>query len=260
MSPPYVANRSNTTGFIVGALVTLALHSGLVVAIIIGTLGAEKAMDEQIAPKMLKFEEVELLALGVEKPEKELPTIANPKKAETPPEKVVINQPNKPVISLKKKKDETKVDPNARKKKMAELLSELHNPNRPTNDEIPEGKEDGFLGGTAKKSMLRTYATELLKEFNKHWSPPSTLSVDEAQALAGTVNVYVRLSNTGSIVSYRFKKKSSNDQFNASIERVLKRYQATGGRHTLPLPKNPEILAAVVKEGLNLKKWKYTGR
>jgi len=260
VSPPYVPHRSNTTGIVIGAFVTVLLHTVLVASIIVGTLDANEALEEEIAPKMLKFEEVELLALGVEKAPDALPTIPNPEKAVKPPEEIVINQPNKPVINLKKKKDDTKVEPDARKKRMADLLSDLHNPNRPTNEDAPEGKEEGMLGGTAMKSMMNTYATKLLKEFNKHWSLPSTITVDEAQALAGKVKVYVRISKTGSIVSYRFKKKSPNEQFNASIERVLKRYQVNGGRHTLPLPKDEEIKTAVIKQGLNLKKWKYTGR
>lgn len=256
---PGDVKRSRALGMLLGMALTLLLHASLVFAIVVGTIHSGETLKEKIAPKMLKFEEVELLALGVEKPPEVLPRISNPEKAVRPPDEVVIKQPNTPVINLKKK-DDTKIDPNARKKKMADMLSALHNPNRPTNDDTPAGSEEGVVGGTAMKSMLNTYATKLLKEFNKYWTLPSTISLEEAKKFSNTVRVYVRISDTGTIVSYRFKKKSTNAQFNASIERVLKRYQVSGGRRTLPLPSNEDLKKNVLTQGLNLKKWKYTAK
>ena len=72
--------------------------------------------------------------------------------------------------------------------------------------------------------------------------------------------VYIRLSDKGYVVSYSFKKKSGNDQFDASIERVIKKFQVLGGGKKLPLPENPEIQQIVLKKGLNLKEWVYTGQ
>jgi hypothetical protein len=62
------------------------------------------------------------------------------------------------------------------------------------------------------------------------------------------------------VVTYRFRRHSSNEQFDSSIERLLRKFQASGGGKTLPLPEDENVRKIVLKEGLNLKNWEVTQR
>ncbi len=249
---------------VVGGAVALLMHGMLVVVVVIGTYWGQQNIEDEIEPKMLKFDDVQLLALGEEKPDDALPRLPNPEPAVQPPEEVNLAQPDEPVVDLEKPKEEkVKEDKDAREKKMLDALSALHNPNRPTNDETPEGGAEGVMGGTvsdaALANLMGTYQAKLLAEIAKVWQIPSTLSDEEIAKLAGQVAVYVRLSDEGYVVSYNFERSSPNDQFNGSIERVLRRFQVSGGRK-LPLPENEEIRQMVLREGLNLVNWTSTVR
>lgn len=74
------------------------------------------------------------------------------------------------------------------------------------------------------------------------------------------MSVYIRLSQRGDVVSYEFKQRSGNEQFDASIERVIRKFQPSGGGKRLPLPENEEVRQIVIRQGLNLNAWEYTGR
>jgi hypothetical protein len=147
---------------------------------------------------------------------------------------------------------------------MLEQLSDLHDPSRPTTDALPAGREDGVRGGTisdaAMANLMGTYQAKLLAELTRGWVMPTTISDDEIKRLSGQAAVYVRLSPEGHIVSYTWRKRSENDQFNDSIDRLLKRYQVAFGGQKLPLPDNDEVREAVIKQGLNLRNWEYTGK
>ena len=265
-NPPIAFGRGvhspTAVGFGIG--ISLALHVGLIVAIVIATMKSEEHIEEQIEPAMLRFEKVELLALGEEKPPNALPRIANPEPAVRPPDEVNLAQPEKPVVDLEKKEEKKeKEDEEARKRKMLDALSALHNPNRPTNEDIPEGSEQGVVGGditdAALANLMNTYVAKLVAELSRYWELPSTIPPEEIQNLAGEVSVYVRLSEEGHVVSHRFLKESANEQFNASIDRLLRRFSVSGGRK-LPLPEEPAVKEAVLRQGLNLEGWEYTGR
>lgn len=247
-----------------GAFAALLLHGLLVAVVVIGTYYGQQNIEDEIEPKMLKFDDVQLLALGEEKPPEALPRIANPEPAVKPEEEVNLAQPDEPVVELEKEEPEdVKEDKDAREKKMLDALSALNNPNRPTNDETPEGSAEGVVGGTisdaALANLMGTYQAKLLAEIASVWQIPSTLSDEEIERLAGQVAVYVRLSEEGYVVSYNFERESNNEQFNASIERVLRRFQVSGGRK-LPLPDNEEIRQMVLREGLKLVNWTSTVR
>lgn len=248
-----------------GIATSFLLHAAIITSIVIATMRSNAGMEQEIAPKMLEFEEVELLALGEEKPPEVLPRIANPEPVTKPPDEVILEQPDEPVIELKKEETkDVKEDEKDRKKKMLEALSALNNPNRPTNDDTPAGSEQGVVGGdisnAALANLMGTYASKLVGELGSVWDLPTTIAPSEVSDLSNQVEVYVRLSNGGNIVSYQFRRKSANDQFNDSIERVLKRFMVAYGGRTLPLPDDPAVKDAVVREGLNLKEWQYTGR
>ena len=256
------AQRSDV---VIGVVATLFLHAALIGAIIAGTLMGKAKIEKEIEPKMMRFEDVDLLALGEKKPPNQLPRIPNPEPKTKPPDEINLKQPKEPVVDLKKKKEEdVKEDEKARKKRMLDALSALNNPNRPTNDDLPAGSTNGVVGGdisdAALANLMGTYAAKLIAELSRYWELPSTVTPDEAKRLAGQVTVYVRLSESGNIVSYDFRKHSSNPQFDASIERVLKRFEVSVGGRKLPLPTDEHVRQAVIRQGLNLKSWEYTGR
>lgn len=249
---------------VAGVILSMLLHLGLVAAIIAGTMAGTKQIEEEIQPKMLTFEKVDLLALGEEKPPNALPRIANPEPAVRPPDEVNLAKPEEPVVDLEKKEEKKeKEDLDARKRKMLEALSALNNPNRPTNEDLPEGAENGVVGGdisdAALANLMGTYAAKLIAELSRSWEIPSTVPDDEIPKLAGLVAVYVRLSEEGHVVVHRFEKHSPNEQFDASIDRLLRRYTVTGGRK-LPLPDDDQVKASVLHHGLQLEGWEYTGR
>lgn len=266
--PRYGEPPVNRTGVVVGVLVTLGLHIALVGAVVLGTMQSEKGLEEQIDAKMLEFEEVELLALGEEKPPEALPRIANPEPEVQAPDEINLAKPKEPVVELEKKeekkKETVKEDAEERKKRMADALSALHNPDRPTNEDAPAGGAEGVVGGSvsdaAMANLMGTYQAKLIGEISRVWDVPSTVPAGEIDQLSGQVEVYVELYKSGHIKSYQVRRASSNEQFNESIERVLRRFQLTGGGRALPMPDNEEVREAVVRQGLNLKGWEYTGR
>ncbi len=265
-SYPSVGGRAaHSADITAGVVMTLALHLAIVGSIVWATMRSNESMKDQIEPKMLQFEKVELLALGEEKPPEALPRIANPEPITKKPDEVILEQPDEPVVELKKVEPiDAKEDEKDRKQKMLEALSALNNPNRPTNDVVPAGSEQGVIGGTisdaALANLLGTYATRLVGELSRVWDMPTTIAPSEVPSLSNQVEVYVRLSASGNVVSYQFRQKSTNEQFNESIERVLKKFMVAFGGRTLPLPEDPAVREAVIREGLNLMEWEYTGR
>ena len=134
-----------------GVLLTMLLHAGLVAAVIVGTMQGGEEIQEEIEPRMLKFEKVDLLALGEEKPPNQLPRIVNPEPVVQKPDEVNLAKPEEPVVELEKKeKKEAKEDDEVRKRKMAEALSALHNPHRPTNGPWRTSSVHGWASGTSR--------------------------------------------------------------------------------------------------------------
>jgi len=266
--------RRNPAFVAAGIATTLVLHGGLVGFVVYQAL-AEPEPDEKSEQKM-EFEDVELLKLGEDKPDQQLPRIANPP-APTPEQETVTleDEEEEPEEKQKRKpektqeKTESPPDPEARndeserrEEKMAEAFKNLENPNRPTNDEVPEGSEKGVAGGTvsdeAMANLMKTYQARLLQKIGEYWQVPQTIPDRELEALFGKATVYVRLSDEGHIVSYDFRRRTSNGQFNRSIERVLRQFQASGGGHSLPLPEKPDVRRAVLEQGLQLRQWRFT--
>lgn len=262
----YYGGRQVSTAHVVGGfLTTLLLHVLIVAAIVVGTMKGEQKLEEEIEPHLLRFEKVELLALGEERPPEALPRIANPEPPTKAPDEIALEKPDQPIIEIKKKEPEkAKKEEEDRKKRINDALSALSNPNRPTNDDVPDGRAEGVIGGTvsdaALANLMGTYQAKLVAELSRFWDLPSTIEQSEIETLSNQVEVYVRLSAAGNIVTYKFRKKSENEQFNQSIERVLKRFEVSHGGRKLPMPDEPSVKDAVVRDGLNLKSWEYTGR
>jgi hypothetical protein len=142
---------------------------------------------------------------------------------------------------------------------MNQELESLNNPRRPTNEVTPEGSKKGVKGGTATDpemaSLKATYQLKVKNAITDRWLIPTTISDDQLATLAGSVTVEVRLAENGSIISYNFVEQSSNEQFNASIERALRQFQPTGGGHTLPLPDDEAYRKKVLNSRLFLSSW-----
>lgn len=274
--------RDRTAPVLSGIFMSVMLHGVLIGAIVLSQLYAGKSEEEE--GYEIVFDQVELLALGEEKPANELPRLPNPAPAPvvppTPapvepavelPEPVVEEPPAvvpDPAIAREqeriRREEQARAEQEARQQRMQNALSALHNPDRPTNTDTPAGSADGIVGGTvsdaAMANMMGTYQAKLLAEITRFWEVPTTITSQEKAELAGQVHVYVRLSEGGHIVSYTFRKKSTNEQYNDSIERVLKRFQAQYGGRVLPMPEHPEVRQAVVTRGLEMKGWEDVNR
>lgn len=270
--PPSALGRSDDLDaqtITAGVLVSLLLHGSIIGLVVLGTWHTSEKIEEGIEEKMIEFEEVDLLALGEEKPPGVLPRISNPAPPEVEPEAVNIARKKAVNIAKEKKKPEDAVEKeepkkDERKKKMLDALSSLHDPMRPTNEDLPEGHAEGVVGGTlsdaAKANLMGTYQAKLITAISRNWTVPTTIPPSEIKQLQGRVAVYIRLSGEGYIVSYNFNRRSGNGQFDLSIERVIKKFQVSGGGKRLPLPDNDEVRQIVLRQGLNLKSWEYTGQ
>lgn len=246
---------------VIGFVTTLVLHISLVSAVIYGAYYAQDS-NEADAAEAMEFQNVELLALGEEKPPNQLPRLSNPAPPEVKEEAVNLAKPEEkppPEDKPEEKPEEKPQKQDSRRNKLLEDLDDLNNPNRPSNEVVPEGSEQGVAAGTvsdaAMANMMNTYQALLLEALAKYWRVPSTLGDDEINALAGKVAVYVRLSESGHVVTFRFLKKSDNAQFDASIERLMRRFEVQGGRK-LPIPEAKEVRESVLRQGLNLRNWK----
>ncbi len=241
---------------VAGVLCTIGLHGVLMGLVIFATLRTHAAIDAHLEPKLLQFEDVELLALGEEKPPQALPRIANPPPPEVKPDVVDPTPNDTPVLQ----KPEVKPEPppetpeEVRRKKMQDALSALHDPNRPVNEDTPAGSEAGVVGGTVSDAalahLMNTYTARLIQALRERREAPSSLSEEEIAALDRKVAIYVRLSSEGHILSYQWVKRSGNDLYDDSLELTLKRFMLQYGGRTLPLPEQPEVREQVLLQGL----------
>lgn len=242
---------------VVAVLWTVVFHAGILGLVALGTWHKQETIEKTIEPKMLEFENVELLALGEKKPPEALPRIANPAKRTKKPDKVTINKnPKVPTIKPKKKKDEPKEVDDKPSKNMLDALDSLHNPDRPTNTDTPAGGKAGIVGGTlsdaAMASLMNTYQAKLLIAFRKRRTVPTTLTDSQVKQFDKKAEIYIRLSKTGHIVKYKWVKKSGNAQYDDSIETTVKKFMVQFGAQKLPLPQQAEVKQEVLKKGLRL--------
>ena len=254
--------------FVAGVISSVVLHGVIVGLVILGTMQSEEHLEEHIEEKMIEFEQVDLLALGEEKSPEALPRISNPAPKTVAPKEIDLTPPDEPAIDPEPEEPEDAIEdeetPKTPPKKVLDALSALHDPERPTNEDLPEGSEQGVIGGqlsdAAQANLMGTYQAKLLGELSQHWNVPTTLSRDEIEELAGRVVVYVRLSPEGHVVTYKLRESSGNEQYDGSIERLLQKFEVGGGRKKLPMPENEEIKALVLRDGLKLTNWEFLGR
>jgi len=143
-------------------------------------------------------------------------------------------------------------------------LEGRNDPDRPVNEDAPEGQEDGVAEGTLSKAagdaLMRTYGAEVQKAISKHWRVPATVSDEEIESLTGQIRVKVFLSEEGYVRDWRWIERSNNEQFNQSVALAIRRFEVDGGGRKLPLPREEELKEKVLREFLRLSKWDYTPR
>jgi TonB family protein len=258
-----------------GAAVSIALHGGLALAVVLATVfsGSEPAETYHLV-----FDDVELLALGEIRDSRELPRMAGDM---SPPEadQVVIDptveepdpqptaeappEPDPAAIQRQREEEEARREEEERRareerqRRREAALGRIDS--QGPGDAVPEGSQLGVAGGTvsdeALANMMQTYQVRVLQEIQRFWEVPSTLSEQELQSLYGMVRVHVRLSDSGHVTSYQFLSRSGNDQFDQSIERVIQRFERQRGGRALPMPDQPELRRQVVSQGLTLTNW-----
>ncbi|MGM0556417.1 MAG: TonB C-terminal domain-containing protein [Myxococcota bacterium] len=260
-----LSTRGPSALLVAGSVIaSLVFHAALAGLMVWGTMLSEEDMEEDAAPETLKFENVELLALGEEKPPEQLPRLANPAPPEVDEDAVNLAAEQKPEPEKEKEEEKKDKDREDREKRMADALSQLNNPNRPSNTDTPEGREEGVAGGTATDpelaSKMQTWQAKLKAALVQHWEVPTTLTDAEVEQLAGKVNVRVKISSTGRILNFRFLEKSGNEQFDASINAVLEKFSATGGGKQLPMPNDPGVTRQLVQQPLLLQQWDALAR
>jgi hypothetical protein len=246
--------RRNPSVVAAGIVTTVLVHAGLVGSVVYRAMAGD-AQDQKPEQKM-EFEDVELLQLGEDKPENQLPRISNPPAPTPEQETVTLDQKETEM------EPEEENEPEKTQEKTNKAFEDLHDPNRPTNQEVPEGSEKGVSGGTvsdeAMANMMKTYQARLFQKISEYWEVPKAIPDAELQELFGEANVYVRLSKDGNIVFSDFRRRTSNRQFNRSIERLLEKFRVSGGGHTLPLPDDEEVRNKVLEQGLQLRQWHFT--
>ncbi len=250
-----------------GVGISALVHAVIVAAIVLGTLRSAEVIEAKVEEEIAPFTPVELVRLGEERPPNALPRIANPPPPQVQEDVVPLEKPDPNKVVLEKKdqepppKDAEKVK---EKRSTRDILAGFHNPDRPVNDDKPEGHKDGVPEGTlsdaAMANLMNTYQAKVMRDILRQWRVPSTISPERARELAGQVAVSVRLSDDGYITSYTMTKVSGETEFDISIERAVKAFMVRFGGQRLTMPDDPQIKQAVVSRGLYLRRWEYTGR
>lgn len=272
---------------VAGIVLSLVFHGGLVAVAGVSLLLSAQEPDEE--PHEVVFDEVDLLALGEEVDPDALPKLTGDEGAPAPVEEVAPEaeepepvaepepepepeegvEPDPEAIEEESPEDDAESDEERRRREdeerrrqMDEALGEFEASGR--TDDAPEGSPMGVEGGTASDAdeadMVQTYHARLLQEIERRWEVPATLSDSQLKDLAGQVRVFVQLDDDGHIRSYEIREHSENDQFDASIERVLRQFQADDGGEVLPMPEQEQIRREIIHRGLMLTNWETLDR
>ena len=275
-----------------GVGLTLLFH-GLILAtaLLSGFCTGSQLPDEEDDDALeLVFEDVELLALGEEPDPHMMPRLTGDEGTPAPAEEVVDlvddqerEEPPPPESELdpeelerQRQADEQRRREEAarreeearqraaeeRRRRMQEATGRFQQEG--PGDEAPHGSPDGVAGGTTtdadRADMMMTYQARLLREIERFWEVPATISDGELRSLAGRVRVFVNINSQGHVQDYEFRTRSGNEQFDDSIERVLRQFSASQGGNRLPLPEQPQIREQIVERGLLLTNWENVQR
>lgn len=268
-----------------GIALSLLFHTLVAAALVVSAFWSPDTEEQQPEeqPEEIEFQDVELLALGEPPDPDQLPRItgdegAPPDTDDVVPDPQVDPEPD-PSPQPDEQPDPDPADPpddpepeqaqtepeerqqqrrdEQRRRQMDEALGRFEQQG-PT-DEAPEGHPDGVPGGTTADpdaaDLAHTYQARLLDALERHWEIPAVISDSEVRQLSGVVSVSVDIDESGHVQDYEFREESGNDQFDNSIERVLREFEADGGGETLPLPEDDELHRQIVEQRLILSNW-----
>ena len=274
-----------------GIALSALFHGGIILMALVSLWLATGETEEEEEGYEVIFDDVQLLALGEERDPNALPRLTGDEGAPAEPD--VVDPDLEPTeadvepeidpdpteesdpeeAERQRREEEARLEEErrveeerrrreARQRRMQEAAGRFDAEGR--GDEAPEGSPHGVPEGTVTDAdmadMEQTYYARLLREIARHWEIPTTIADHEVSGLAGRVQVYVELSPQGHVERYEFRQKSGNEQFDESIERVIRQFQASGGGEQLPLPETEEIRQAVLQQGLRLQRWEHMAR
>ena len=271
-----------------GIALSLLFHGTILFVALFGVWCAGGIEEEEGEEYDLVFDDVELLALGEERDPHALPRLTGDEGSPPDPDSMAEITEDDPEVAVEpevepevedlpdpeeverqrreeeeaRRERERRRAEQERQRRMQEALGRFESDGR--GDEAPEGSPHGIAGGTAtdadQANMLQTYHMRLLRAIERHWEIPSTISDTELQQLAGLVRVHVRITDAGHISEFQFQQKSDHEQFDESIERVLRQFQAQHGGSQLPMPEEEVIRQQITSRGLTLTNWERVQR
>lgn len=241
----YRARRGFDAMAVLGLLLTLALHGGIVGFIYVRKV-AEAA---QPPPPGDRYVVARLVRLGKKRHPKKLPNkVVSPPPTEKP--KTVSydadadDPPPRRVKAPPKPRDADASDRMRRALEKAAMLSE-------GDREIEaEGDPNGVAGGTATEASAGDpYITRIADIWNRTWTLPAIIPADEAKGLQ--VLMVLRIDGQGNLkLPVEFDQGSGNAHFDASVKAAWARIR------TIPAPP-ADRRASILANGLALKlTWK----
>lgn len=262
LQPPGRVERKTPRGaFILGVVLTLFLHLGVLLVLRLGDgQNGSDASDDQQAFVI----ETELLRWGeVEPDDTQMPTIANPRPGqgdatsdELPEE--TQEAPTETVDLNPKPTEEGAEDiPTERRPEEKEQDADLPqasdrgetNPHRPTNDLPIEGFADGYQGGTSlSPSAQRNMLARIQEQLQSAFRPPRSLSDAQLQRLG--VRFHVRIAKDGQVLGWDILEASGNRQFDTAAEVTLNRFKNGSSRLDMDSITDADFRKLVEEKGL----------
>ncbi len=225
---------------IVGLIVTLLLHVGTVVGIVLYRRSLEAAVKPPPPPSYVV---ARLIRKGRKKDPKKLPDKIVPQLS-TMKKKTVDLSADEGAAPNKPKKDKREAKLSDRQRNALDKLDLLARAQREIESE-GEGDPDGVVGGSATGKAGDRYMTRIADLWNRTWSLPAVIPRDRAKRLH--VLVVINIDKNGRIqFPIQFDRKSGNTHFDSSI------MLAWGRIKRIPVPP-VDRLASILANGLALK-------
>jgi TonB C terminal len=217
MSEPEIKPETDTYGngtsvVIIGVLVTIAVHAG-----VLGAMWLVRQHEAVTQPQLLgAFVDAQLVKFGKPRdltflPHKDGVVKNTVQKAEIK----IAKDENAPVST--EKDDKSKVDP--LKKTHAEEFKDLVDQDKPEAVVEEGGSLKGSRAGTADEAKGDPYILDLIDKIGSAWQTPTTLRDEQLKDLSA--DVCLTIDADGAIKGYSFVRKSGNSQFDSSLEATL---------------------------------------
>ena len=205
--------------FLLGLLATIVAHGSIAAGVFFAASlseanAAEVEEEEEVVP--FKFMETRLVKLGVDRknrlPNKEVP--ANTK---------VQQAPSKAPLPDSKRVERPDDLAEDAKSTATDLLSQLGNRAEDLANDARardrEGDPDGVEEGTATRDEGNIFLGKLQRYFRRDWDVPDAIADAELKQLIATVSI--EIGDGGRMAGYKWRKKSGNAAFDASVKKRL---------------------------------------